>query len=445
MKILTAFYDAVNSGLFSDKAFSVNGGEISDFNVFKVLKVDRFEIRHSNMLGWLLDPSETHGLGTLFLQEFLCAINAAKTLTTQYVCGRDNLTPIDKLTEARLADFKVLREADYKDIELFSEENRVVVVIENKWNAKERGSTVDKVGQLMTYRDKVDQDVHYEGWTKIFVFLTPTGLLPSEENRSTWEVLSYREVMGILENEKLRTRLKDQNLNAQKIFIDQYVSILKQRRDMLKADDLVVQKCFDIYREHKDAIDMIEEVIKGMKDRSRGIACRIINQCIESAAREKDSKILLCNPPNGRLPSFFTSGMNDFLPPLEEGPGSWNGTLTNYYYWYEVKLNPIKPWIVGYELCLEFGGMGLRNDDERKIRMARLYAMITGKEFKTVKKGEKERRWHQTWNWNINSEVIYDIESDDGKQAFAEAIAQSICTAVQKENAAIDAYRLKYS
>ena len=39
----------------------------NEFNMFDVLKISRTEIRHSNMLGWLLDPNESHGLGDTFL------------------------------------------------------------------------------------------------------------------------------------------------------------------------------------------------------------------------------------------------------------------------------------------------------------------------------------------------------------------------------------------
>jgi hypothetical protein len=33
------------------------------FNPFKILRVDKFEIRHSNVISWLLDPSGNHNLG----------------------------------------------------------------------------------------------------------------------------------------------------------------------------------------------------------------------------------------------------------------------------------------------------------------------------------------------------------------------------------------------
>ena len=33
----------------------------SKFNLFDILKISRVEIRHSNMLSWLVNPNETHG------------------------------------------------------------------------------------------------------------------------------------------------------------------------------------------------------------------------------------------------------------------------------------------------------------------------------------------------------------------------------------------------
>lgn len=38
------------------------------FNLFDVLKISRMEIRHSNMLAWLLNPNENHGMGDAFLK-----------------------------------------------------------------------------------------------------------------------------------------------------------------------------------------------------------------------------------------------------------------------------------------------------------------------------------------------------------------------------------------
>lgn len=41
------------------------------FNPLKVLRVDQFEIRHSNILAWLLDPNKTYQLGGFFRKKML--------------------------------------------------------------------------------------------------------------------------------------------------------------------------------------------------------------------------------------------------------------------------------------------------------------------------------------------------------------------------------------
>lgn len=41
------------------------------FNMFDVLKISRAEIRHSNMLAWLMNPNENHGYGDEFLKSFI--------------------------------------------------------------------------------------------------------------------------------------------------------------------------------------------------------------------------------------------------------------------------------------------------------------------------------------------------------------------------------------
>ena len=44
---------------------------LDNFNIFDVLKLSRTEIRHSNMISWLLNPHENHGLGDSFIRELI--------------------------------------------------------------------------------------------------------------------------------------------------------------------------------------------------------------------------------------------------------------------------------------------------------------------------------------------------------------------------------------
>lgn len=47
---------------------------IGRFNIFDVLKSAHNEIRHSNVLAWLLDPLASHGMGDLFLRRWLMRV-----------------------------------------------------------------------------------------------------------------------------------------------------------------------------------------------------------------------------------------------------------------------------------------------------------------------------------------------------------------------------------
>ncbi len=46
-------------------------GLLSQFNIFETLNIVEVEVRHSNVLAWLLNPLSNHGIGSYFLQNFL--------------------------------------------------------------------------------------------------------------------------------------------------------------------------------------------------------------------------------------------------------------------------------------------------------------------------------------------------------------------------------------
>ena len=86
-----------------------------EFNAFDVLRYAEYEIRHSNVLAWLLDPGETHGAGRAFLDWFLGVVNESIPLSG----------------EQRV---RVERELHYVDVTIFleSDQDRHIVAIENK-------------------------------------------------------------------------------------------------------------------------------------------------------------------------------------------------------------------------------------------------------------------------------------------------------------------------
>ena len=47
---------------------------INRFNPFKILKVQDHEIRYSNVLAWILDPSDNHNFDDRILKRFLLKV-----------------------------------------------------------------------------------------------------------------------------------------------------------------------------------------------------------------------------------------------------------------------------------------------------------------------------------------------------------------------------------
>ena len=161
----------------------------TSFNMFKALKISDFEVRHSNMLAWLMDPREKHGLNGRFLKDLVAKIQMSNP--GRYDC-------LARLEEKDFSSCIVLREEDYRDIQIEFPAAKVVLVIENKWNANEAEGKTNEDVQLQKYRKAVESQFG-DGLQKIFIFLTPEGRLPCKKNRQTWGVLGYGAMIEVLD------------------------------------------------------------------------------------------------------------------------------------------------------------------------------------------------------------------------------------------------------
>ena len=64
--------------------------QIGGLNLFSILKTESTEIRHSNVLAWLLDPNGNHELGTQFAEIFFGSIRNALKNNEKFIskCSR---------------------------------------------------------------------------------------------------------------------------------------------------------------------------------------------------------------------------------------------------------------------------------------------------------------------------------------------------------------------
>lgn len=111
-----------------------------EFNTFDVLRYADYEIRHSNVLAWLLQPAETHGIDGRFLKWFVDHVNKQPEDA--------NWKPLF-IASFEPTNVSVERELDYVDITIFFKKEQCLVAIENKTGP----ATSDHFDQVRDYEE----------------------------------------------------------------------------------------------------------------------------------------------------------------------------------------------------------------------------------------------------------------------------------------------------
>jgi hypothetical protein len=198
-------------------------------NIFDILKVEKYEIRHSNFLAWLLNPKGNHGLGSRFLKMFLFDLALDEKSKGFSVLNVQNLD---------YSNVEIFRE--WKNIDIVLIINDIVIAIENKINHFETE------GQLSKYRTAIENTFHLNN--SIFVFLNPYG---HEASCARYINFSYQTIANNLDQ---ILELNKSILSRTKIYIEDYLDNLKNIiLDNGEKNMLVNQ----IYLQHKDFIDYI--------------------------------------------------------------------------------------------------------------------------------------------------------------------------------------------
>lgn len=260
---------------------------IEVFNPFKVLGVERYEIRHSNVLAWLLNPNENHGLNDYFLK---------KVLSQAVLMNEDILVDEVNLLEIHLANFadtSVRREEQNIDILVVSKSNKLLFIIENKIHSKESKHQLTK---YLKYSKE-----NYPNYNIIPVLLTKTGDEP--EHNEQYGILSH-EVIHQLITETLNLR-KEYLTDEISQFIQFYLNTLEKTLGM---DESLKDLCQKIYNEHKEAIDLILETINS-DDTSLKEAFQVI--------QSKENLVVLAE--RDKQVWFLTSELIGLLPKKDNG------------------------------------------------------------------------------------------------------------------------------
>lgn len=207
-------------------------------NLFEILQIGKQEIRHSNFLSYLFNPSGSHKLGDIFLKQFL---QRFYNMNPEIIEEKTSFSIFDLL----LGDFNdaiIYREHHNIDLFIVSERNSLTICIENKIDA------IESSHQLAKYQHYVSS--HYSDYTNLLVFLTPDGTEPSSVD---WGIITYNEVIDIMSQLVERG---DLDSKVEIILTDYMMTV---RRDILMDSELE-RICRKIYVEYQEALDLIFEV-----------------------------------------------------------------------------------------------------------------------------------------------------------------------------------------
>ena len=197
--------------------------EHASFNIFEVAGIVNAEIRHSNIIAWLMDPNAAHGLGGRVLSALI-----------RHAGGNPS---------GDLSDFAIRREAGHIDILAVSRECRLTLAVENKiWSGEHDD-------QLARYRRFVEKS--YPGWDHLYLYLTPNDDAPeSAEDAAVWSTLGYGDLAQIVGSAASGMQLEPKA----RMLIDDYLECIRRH---IVGDDELRERCIEIYSKHKQAFDLI--------------------------------------------------------------------------------------------------------------------------------------------------------------------------------------------
>jgi len=206
---------------------------LNSFNPLEVMGVVHRELQHSNVLGWLLDPSGSHKMGNYFLKGFITELDMSGAERIELLLSDPNKV-------------EVRREWENIDIVIAGREPSFAIIIENKVWAGRTGAD-----QLLRYRKKAEQllgdfDRQY------FVFLTPfPQSLSADEEQARYINITYETAVGILNSLPFSDLGISKDVTS---FIEHYIQTLQNKIIM---DSEHIRLARKIYKRHRQALDFI--------------------------------------------------------------------------------------------------------------------------------------------------------------------------------------------
>jgi hypothetical protein len=217
---------------------------LSRFNIFRVLRAAKHEIRHSNMLAWLMTPDESHGLGDRFFRRWLMRVVHSANDEIKQRLQLPSPVEIDALD---IESVEVARERENIDLLLVVraiDGASWTICIENKVESTQHSN------QLARYREIIERRFP-DAEHRLFVFLTKNQEDPDDINFITSSYAEIERVLSQCLDEK-----GDSIRSEPRLLMTQYLKLLEE--DFVE-ENRAAELARKIYRSHRKAIDFILE------------------------------------------------------------------------------------------------------------------------------------------------------------------------------------------
>ena len=229
--------------LENNTTFQQLNQQVNSFNTLKILKLENHEIRHSNILSWLLNPKENHGLRDYFL----CKMMEHLILIDENSHNQQYET-IGRILNYSLMDSHVYREVKtdnnrFIDLLVVNHSLKTIVLIENKFYSSESENQLDDYLNFIQHT--------FDGFTIIPIYLTLDGENPSNPG---YFILTYEKIESILQT--ILMLFQDQLSQNVYTFIEEYDQILKEK---FYPNQNQILLAIDIYRNYKPTIQALFE------------------------------------------------------------------------------------------------------------------------------------------------------------------------------------------
>lgn len=363
--------------LESQPSLEAIGHSLDAFNIFNVLGVQYREIRHSNFLGWLFDPNESHDFGDVFLNGLLKLIRGTGELSVEVFL---------QLLLADLSDTKVYRETIHDmDIFIVNRALNFAICIENKIHAN------FSKNQLSKYYNYVETNY---GDLDHRVYLTLTPFLDNRHLGYTDGKQYYNITYGaILDLFKAQESIINAAPITIKESIQQYISVIEKDLLGMGKD---VELAHEIYKKYHKEIDFI---IKN-KPSFKKIFGEVKKKYFEESRKEdyllvtpqKDESILRIIPKNAAIERLFLN------PEFK----SWKDT--DYLFCIE-----LMSWseVIVIKFC--FGGVN-RTDADGTLQGIKTQLIETMKGFNSIKKYKRDIVATSKYPGIIERKLVYSLD-----------------------------------